>query len=467
MQEKMVGRYESLIWPLSLLILLGLYVSVFHYYNDKNIDKQTDKLYLAVMQKELSQQLVNSAVAINSQTAADDALIAFQTIYRQFGVTHDALLKGGTVNTVVQTNPAVTHVEADNGPEGNLIMHDLDQVWQTIDTELSSLQLVDPTQQTPNIEFSVDALLQEKADFVRLTGELVNHYKQRAIQGAKWADIVNIVSVVLVAILLLTIIRCLLKLKRTCFTEYVTEQTSHYPDSLEITSPQTPLNLVIKSSDITSGLSGHFSQQTNTLNAIDEFETGPSQSLLDLPAVAKKIAAKYDKVVELKLTGFAEPVSASVSSTLRNVIIQFIRNSVMHSIETPAERVALMKPHAGLISIALSQSADNSHILSYEDDGQGVNFSRIRQCLVEQGHYTVQQVNTMSQQDLILSLFNTGFSTVEETTQLSGQGLGLSLAIQLVRQIDGRLNVRLNRSAKLVFSIEFNDGESMLHPVAV
>jgi len=68
----------------------------------------------------------------------------------------------------------------------------------------------------------------------------------------------------------------------------------------------------------------------------------------------------------------------SVSAAVKNVAIQFIRNAVMHGVETPAAREAKGKPPHGTLRLEFKSLADRSFEVLFEDDGSGLDPDRVR-----------------------------------------------------------------------------------------
>ena len=97
-----------------------------------------------------------------------------------------------------------------------------------------------------------------------------------------------------------------------------------------------------------------------------------------------------------------------------HIIIQCIRNAIVHGIETPTLRQAAGKAARGLLSIRLSMDEAGKGILECRDDGQGIDVETIRETLMQSGRYNVETLKNCSQQEIIGEIFNSGISTAEE-----------------------------------------------------
>ncbi len=108
---------------------------------------------------------------------------------------------------------------------------------------------------------------------------------------------------------------------------------------------------------------------------------------------------------------------------LYNVFLHLFRNSMDHGIEAAEQRLQQGKPARGNIFIALREELDNL-ILTYRDDGNGLDLAAIQAKGLDQGLLKSQQAHT----DLEIAslIFVSGFSTKNAVSELSGRGVGLN-----------------------------------------
>ena len=136
-----------------------------------------------------------------------------------------------------------------------------------------------------------------------------------------------------------------------------------------------------------------------------------------LLSLAQTLAAGSGRHAEIDATGFdSRPLPPPLRSLVKDVLIQLVRNSLAHSIETPPQRLLAGKPPAGQLAIGGGFTEDGRWQLTYRDDGRGLDFKKIRQRAVAQGllpangahHYTDEQIAPL--------IFMPGFSTAEAAT---------------------------------------------------
>jgi two-component system chemotaxis sensor kinase CheA len=135
---------------------------------------------------------------------------------------------------------------------------------------------------------------------------------------------------------------------------------------------------------------------------------------------------------------------------LREIVVQLVRNAVSHGIETPEERAAQGKDETGTVS--LSAAVENGTVrLVLQDDGRGLDFSRIAEKAMAGGLITKPETNDRAK--LLNVLFAPGFSTAEQETIHSGRGIGLNLVRDRLRELKGNVRLRNEPGKGLAFDI--------------
>lgn len=168
---------------------------------------------------------------------------------------------------------------------------------------------------------------------------------------------------------------------------------------------------------------------------------------------ADNIAIRQQKQVQLKASGLNETqLPHQMEHTLKEIIIQLVRNSVVHGIETPEKRVQMGKSAMGNIHLSLLDLA-GSYKLTLEDDGAGINYDAVRQKAVNMG-FNAEDVATWSRQKLTSLLFKSGFSTQDTADEDAGRGVGLDIIKDNVQQLQGTLGVDTKENQYTRFTIK-------------
>jgi Amt family ammonium transporter len=174
-----------------------------------------------------------------------------------------------------------------------------------------------------------------------------------------------------------------------------------------------------------------------------------------LGGMAKRLAERYGKEIELTVTGFENySLHPGKSKALRDILVQFVRNSVYHGIEKPADREAAGKKRAGKIRISVHSDESKFYIL-YRDDGAGIDGEKVADRAVLQGLVSREKINGLSEQEKIRFIFRPGFSTAENEDTVAGKGVGLSLVAQRIRQLGGKLSLKSRPGQYCEFGLVF------------
>jgi two-component system chemotaxis sensor kinase CheA len=107
-------------------------------------------------------------------------------------------------------------------------------------------------------------------------------------------------------------------------------------------------------------------------------------------------------------------------------------------LETPEERIAAGKPAIGTITLVARQSGGDVTI-SIRDDGRGINRDRVRAKAESSGIIAANAV--LADQELLQLIFQPGFSTAAQVTNLSGRGVGMDVVKRSVEALRGTINV--------------------------
>lgn len=155
--------------------------------------------------------------------------------------------------------------------------------------------------------------------------------------------------------------------------------------------------------------------------------------------VLQQLEVTYNKRVTLKLQGSDVLVDKVVAEKLYDPLLHLVRNAFDHGLESPGVRQQRGKQEKGQIEI--SASHQGRHLLiQVRDDGQGLDFDKIRQRAIEL-LFSPEQVNRLTQTQLTDLLFEPGFSTTSVVNDLSGRGIGLNVVRAQMNNLQGSVGV--------------------------
>jgi two-component system, chemotaxis family, sensor kinase CheA len=156
------------------------------------------------------------------------------------------------------------------------------------------------------------------------------------------------------------------------------------------------------------------------------------------PRLVRDLSAKMGKQVELILTGRDTELDRTVVDALGDPLVHLVRNSLDHALETPAEREAAGKPATGVLELSARQAGGNV-IITVRDDGRGIDPARVTRKAVERGIIAADEAPAVDMARAIELLFAPGFSTAEQTSDISGRGVGMDAVRSTLRGLGGNV----------------------------
>jgi two-component system chemotaxis sensor kinase CheA len=162
--------------------------------------------------------------------------------------------------------------------------------------------------------------------------------------------------------------------------------------------------------------------------------------LAKFPRMVRDLANKVGKKVNLQLVGEETELDKSVIEEIGDPLIHLIRNAVDHGLETPVERRAAGKPETGTVRLEALQEGDRI-IIRISDDGRGIALEKVKAKALARGLVTAQELSTWGRGDIINLIFQPGFSTADQVTDVSGRGVGMDVVRTNISRINGTLEV--------------------------
>ncbi|MCA1994667.1 MAG: response regulator, partial [Coleofasciculus sp. S288] len=159
------------------------------------------------------------------------------------------------------------------------------------------------------------------------------------------------------------------------------------------------------------------------------------------PRLLEQLKILHNKSVALDLHGTEVLVDKVVAEKLYEPLLHLVRNAFDHGIESPQLRAQQGKPEKGQIAIC-AYHRGRYLVIEVRDDGQGLDFEKIRQRAIERQLVNPQQANRLSNAQLTDLLFEPGFSTTSEVNDLSGRGIGLDVVRVQLQALQGSVAVQ-------------------------
>ena len=150
------------------------------------------------------------------------------------------------------------------------------------------------------------------------------------------------------------------------------------------------------------------------------------------------LARDLGKNVELTIEGADTELDKTVIDQLSDPLMHLIRNSMDHGIESPELRAAQGKPATANIHLSARHSGA-SVLIGVSDDGGGIDAEAVRSRAIERGLTT--ESAQLSEQEIFAFIFQPGFSTAKQVTDVSGRGVGMDVVRQRVDSLRGSIDV--------------------------
>ncbi len=167
---------------------------------------------------------------------------------------------------------------------------------------------------------------------------------------------------------------------------------------------------------------------------------------------ARDLALELGKEVELSFHGEDTELDKNIIDAIHEPLLHLLRNSLDHGIEKPDERVAAGKPRTG--SIVLTSYQSGNHIfVDIEDDGKGLSREAIWKRVQATG--LAQGRDMPDDETLYDFIFEPGFSTADQVTDVSGRGVGMNVVRQMVQDFNGSIQIHTVPGEGTRFTLSF------------
>ena len=204
-------------------------------------------------------------------------------------------------------------------------------------------------------------------------------------------------------------------------------------------------------SEVSSGMNDHIHQLIDLHSA----QSGLQKEALDnivrtrmvpvstisarVHRILRQACRATGKKAKLVIEGEEVMIDSQVLNELTAPLMHIIRNAVDHGLETPHTRFELDKPKSGVIKLSFQRDSDQL-LISCQDDGAGIDTLRVRQEADRKG--LVDPEVQLSEQETQRLILLPGFSTRDETSHLSGRGIGMDVVNRQVTHLHGSLQLQ-------------------------
>src|SRR5208337_457111 len=142
------------------------------------------------------------------------------------------------------------------------------------------------------------------------------------------------------------------------------------------------------------------------------------------PRVVRDVAKLCGKDIALEVAGEHTDLDKGILDALAEPLTHLVRNAVDHGIEPSSERLNSGKPARGTVFLNAYHQGTQV-VIEVRDDGRGIDLDLIRDQAVHNGLLKAEDAQRLDPQDVLNLVFEPGFSTASEVTEVSGRGVGM------------------------------------------
>ncbi len=154
--------------------------------------------------------------------------------------------------------------------------------------------------------------------------------------------------------------------------------------------------------------------------------------------VVHDVSRELGKEIHLQLNGKDTELDKTVVEQIGDPLTHLVRNAIDHGIEPADVRAARGKPAAGTITLNAYHDSGNI-VIQVQDDGGGLRRERILAKALERG--LIEEERVLTDPEIFQLIFEPGFSTADQVTNLSGRGVGMDVVKRNITALRGTVGI--------------------------
>jgi two-component system chemotaxis sensor kinase CheA len=170
------------------------------------------------------------------------------------------------------------------------------------------------------------------------------------------------------------------------------------------------------------------------------------------PRVVRDVAKQCGKDVALEVSGQNTDLDKGILDSLAEPLMHLVRNAVDHGIESADERLTVGKPARGTVYLNAYHQGTQV-VIEIRDDGRGMDPVFLRARAVEKGILKLEESQRLTDQEALNLIFESGFSTAAEVTEVSGRGIGMDVVRTVIDRLKGTVHVTSQKGRGTTFQL--------------
>jgi len=166
--------------------------------------------------------------------------------------------------------------------------------------------------------------------------------------------------------------------------------------------------------------------------------------------LVRDVAQKQGKAITLVTEDRDTEIDRNMVDAINDMLVHMIRNAVDHGIEAQHEREQKGKSRTGTIRM-VSYHSGGKVVVEISDDGRGLDRDKIIAKAV--ARKLIESGKGLSDSEVYNLIFEPGFSTVDQVTDVSGRGVGMDVVRRQVESLRGRIEITSESGKGTTFTI--------------
>ncbi len=208
-----------------------------------------------------------------------------------------------------------------------------------------------------------------------------------------------------------------------------------------------------------ANLRGDLFELKRLIDRLSEFgnqkknQTAEDGTVSAVSELAARMGRELKKNVAVDASGYQQKlIPPSYTLLVKNILVQLVRNSMCHGLESKEERQRLSKPEQGTIYLA-SRIDDGKLIIDFRDDGRGLQIDKLRDKALRSERWSADELKDWSREKLAELIFVPGISSTKEVTEYAGRGIGMDLIREQLKKHEGEISVTFEKGQYCAFRI--------------
>ncbi|QLG89313.1 chemotaxis protein CheA [Chitinibacter bivalviorum] len=156
------------------------------------------------------------------------------------------------------------------------------------------------------------------------------------------------------------------------------------------------------------------------------------------PRVVRDVSKELGKSIELHISGAETELDKSMVDKLGDPLMHIVRNAIDHGIESAELREQAGKPVVGNVWLNAYHES-GSIVIEVADDGGGLRKDKILAKAIANGLIAADAV--LSDNEIYKLIFEPGFSTAEQVSNISGRGVGMDVVKRGLEALRGTIDI--------------------------